>query len=84
MSRILSLLLLGLFATTSTQVYAQDSDGDAARGGGSVPTYKNPKASIEARIADLLPRMTLEEKVAQLIQGDMGGWMNFAESVISP
>ncbi|KAG8845152.1 hypothetical protein FRB91_002028 [Serendipita sp. 411] len=79
MSQILSLLLLGLFATTSTQVYAQDSDGDAARGGGSVPTYKNPKASIEARIADLLPRMTLEEKVAQLIQGDMGGWMNFAD-----
>lgn len=33
---------------------------------GSVPTYKNPKASIEARINDLLPRMTLEEKVSQL------------------
>lgn len=33
---------------------------------GSVPIYKNPKASIEARINDLLPRMTLEEKVAQL------------------
>lgn len=33
---------------------------------GSLPTYKNPKASIEARINDLLPRMTLEEKVSQL------------------
>lgn len=33
---------------------------------GSVPTYKNPKASIEARINDLLPRMSLEEKVSQL------------------
>lgn len=33
---------------------------------GSTPTYKNPKAPIEARINDLLPRMTLEEKVAQL------------------
>lgn len=33
---------------------------------GSIPTYKNPKASIEARINDLLPRMTLAEKVSQL------------------
>ncbi|KAF5364299.1 hypothetical protein D9756_001131 [Leucocoprinus leucothites] len=43
---------------------------------GSVPTYKNSKASIEARVNDLLPRMTLEEKVSQLIQGDINGWMN--------
>lgn len=33
---------------------------------GSLPTYKNPNASIEDRVNDLLPRMTLEEKVAQL------------------
>jgi beta-glucosidase len=30
------------------------------------PLYKNPQAPIEARINDLLSRMTLEEKVAQL------------------
>ena len=29
---------------------------------GSVPVYKNPQAPIEARVSDLLPRMTLEEK----------------------
>src|SRR5689334_21694462 len=28
--------------------------------------YKNPKLSIESRVADLLKRMTLEEKVVQL------------------
>ncbi len=33
---------------------------------GSSPVYKNPHASIERRVNDLLPRMTLEEKVAQL------------------
>jgi beta-glucosidase len=33
---------------------------------GSVPVYKNPNASIEDRINDLLPRMSLEEKVSQL------------------
>ncbi|KZT13283.1 glycoside hydrolase family 3 protein [Laetiporus sulphureus 93-53] len=43
---------------------------------GSLPTYKNASASIEDRVADLLPRMTLDEKVAQLIQGDIDGWMN--------
>lgn len=33
---------------------------------GSLPLYKNAHASIEDRINDLLPRMTIEEKVAQL------------------
>lgn len=32
----------------------------------SVPTYKNPKAAIEDRVNDLLSRMTIEEKAAQL------------------
>ncbi|KAJ7733286.1 glycoside hydrolase [Mycena metata] len=42
---------------------------------GSLPIYKDPTASIEARVADLLPRMTVEEKVSQIIQGDLDGWM---------
>ena len=33
---------------------------------GSLPIYKNPNAAIEDRVNDLLPRMTLEEKVAQM------------------
>ncbi len=33
---------------------------------GAVPTYKNPKAPIPQRVHDLMGRMTLEEKVAQL------------------
>jgi beta-glucosidase len=31
-----------------------------------IPIYRDPKQSIEARADDLLSRMTLEEKVAQL------------------
>ncbi|MDC7674581.1 glycoside hydrolase family 3 N-terminal domain-containing protein [Asticcacaulis machinosus] len=31
------------------------------------PLYKDPKASIPARVDDLLKRMTLEEKVAQMV-----------------
>jgi beta-glucosidase len=31
------------------------------------PDYKNPRLPVERRVADLLSRMTLEEKVAQLV-----------------
>src|SRR5271170_2450607 len=37
-----------------------------------VPAYRNPKLPIEQRLADLLSRMTLEEKVAQI----EGAWEN--------
>src|SRR5687767_9250801 len=30
------------------------------------PDYKNPRLPVDRRVADLLSRMTLEEKVAQL------------------
>ena len=33
---------------------------------GSPPTYKDPNANIEDRVSDLLSRMTIEEKVAQM------------------
>ncbi|KAI0751919.1 glycoside hydrolase [Daedaleopsis nitida] len=84
--RTASLALGPLFAIAA---YASDSHygvrGDlhfplrarATNNDGSLPLYKDPNASIEDRVNDLLPRMTLEEKVAQLIQGDMNGWMNF-------
>ncbi|HZE70474.1 MAG TPA: glycoside hydrolase family 3 N-terminal domain-containing protein [Pyrinomonadaceae bacterium] len=32
-----------------------------------MPDYKNPRLTVEQRVADLLSRMTLEEKVAQLV-----------------
>src|SRR3954470_13244755 len=32
----------------------------------SIPLYKDPKASMDARVDDLLSRMTLEEKIAQI------------------
>ncbi|MFL6331812.1 MAG: glycoside hydrolase family 3 N-terminal domain-containing protein [Pyrinomonadaceae bacterium] len=34
---------------------------------GGPPDYKNPRLPVERRVADLLGRMTLEEKVAQLV-----------------
>src|SRR4030088_1462497 len=33
----------------------------------AMPDYKNPRLPVEQRVADLLSRMRLEEKVAQLV-----------------
>ena len=33
-----------------------------------VEVYRDPKRSVEARVADLLSRMTLEEKIGQMTQ----------------
>ena len=46
-----------------------------------VPLYKNPKASVEARVNDLLSRMTLEEKVGQMNQ--LIGIEHFKESSVA-
>jgi beta-glucosidase len=43
--------------------------------------YKNPKLSVEERAADLLARMTLEEKVAQLMGLWNGGVEDFKEEI---
>ncbi len=41
-----------------------------------VPLYKNPQAPIERRVSDLLKRMTLEEKVLQLVHKTAGSNTN--------
>jgi len=39
---------------------------DRAQSQKKIPDYKNPRLSVERRVDDLLSRMTLEEKVAQM------------------
>ena len=41
--------------------------GAVLRSQTSGPDYKNPRLPVERRVADLLSRMTVEEKVAQLV-----------------
>lgn len=53
--------LLGVRGDLHFPLYARATNLD-----GSLPIYKNLNASIEDRVNDLLPRMTLQEKVAQL------------------
>ncbi|OTB12074.1 glycoside hydrolase family 3 protein [Daldinia sp. EC12] len=43
---------------------------------GSLPLFKDPSAAVEDRVADLLSRMTIEDKTAQLVQGDLRNWLN--------
>ena len=50
------LLLLGLCSLGAAQ-------------NGSKPLYKNPDAPVNDRVDDLLSRMTIEDKMGQLIQG---------------
>lgn len=52
------LLLLGLLSGLSL---SQDEK----------PRYKDPSVPVEERVTDLLGRMTLEEKMSQLIQGEI-------------
>lgn len=49
------MLVLLLCVLAASLLYAQETS----------PAYRNPKLSVEQRVADLLARMTLEEKVAQ-------------------
>lgn len=52
--------------------YAQTSPN----GTNSSAIYKDPSAPVEARITDLLSRMTIQDKMAQLMQGDISNWIN--------
>jgi len=56
-----ALLVSVILFLVGTNVRAQD-----------LPPYQNPKLPVDQRVADLLSRMTLEEKVAQL----EGAWEN--------
>jgi beta-glucosidase len=64
---LLSGLLAGLVvfasAASAQDKAAQDKPADTA------PRYKNPNLAIEDRVADLLSRMTLDEKIDQIADG---------------
>ena len=57
LNRISVLLLFAIIFTKGTYISAQLP----------AESYKNPRLSIEQRVADLLSRMTVEEKVGQLL-----------------
>src|SRR5690349_6219267 len=66
---ILSPCVLCLILLCSVALAAQDKSANAAPSPNNTPNYKNPALSIDDRVADLLGRMTLEEKVEQICGG---------------
>jgi beta-glucosidase len=64
-------LVLAYLAIFPSQAYDLARRRNAANA-----TYKDPTASIDDRVSDLLSRMTIAEKAAQLIQGDISNWIN--------
>lgn len=57
------LVILALLCATAASSQTQKPAPDVT------PKYRNPSLSIQDRVADLLPRMTLEEKVEQISGG---------------
>src|SRR5579863_192532 len=60
-----SLLALGLLFATTSFVAAQDKDKDKTKQPDTAK-YRNPALTVDERVADLLSRMTLEEKIGQI------------------
>ena len=50
---------------------------------GTTPVYKDPSASIDERVSDLLSRMTIQDKAGQLIQGDLSNWINMTDNTFN-
>lgn len=62
-------LMIVCFAALAIGIVWRGGTAPAAGGSEEKPLYMDPAAPVERRIDDLLPRMTLEEKVA-MIHGD--------------
>jgi beta-glucosidase len=58
--------LRSFFTLTLLIAVVASTPSNKARSQEQIPGYKNARLSVEQRVADLLSRMTLEEKIAQL------------------
>ena len=67
-----------LLAGSISLAFAQSGYSSSNSSNGSLANapYKNPSLPVEMRVQDLLGRMTIEEKTAQLMQGDISNWLN--------
>ncbi|TLD26637.1 hypothetical protein PspLS_04624 [Pyricularia sp. CBS 133598] len=68
-----SALAIFLAAAANAQSHGSNGTSDG-------PIYKNPNATIDDRVSDLLKRMTIEDKTAQLLQGDIRDYLNLTDA----
>jgi beta-glucosidase len=67
MTRKMKLFLgTAILSVTCATVDFDPANAQTARQSNAAPVYKDAKAPVEARVADLLARMTLEEKIVQI------------------
>ena len=45
--------------------------------------YRDPEAAVDDRVSDLLKRMSIKEKMSQLIQGDMSNYINLTDATFN-
>ncbi|KAL9063973.1 MAG: hypothetical protein Q9157_008009 [Trypethelium eluteriae] len=67
-----------LLAACTSLIFAEVgySSGNSTNGSLASAPYRNPNLPVETRVQDLLSRMTIQEKAAQLMQGDISNWLN--------
>ncbi|KAI5861371.1 glycoside hydrolase family 3 protein [Durotheca rogersii] len=70
-----SISLCLLLSETIAFARGLSSDGE--------PVYKDASASVEDRVTDLLSRMTIEDKTAQLVQGDLRNWIDIEDGTLN-
>ncbi|KAK2041324.1 glycosyl hydrolase family 3 N terminal domain-containing protein [Colletotrichum somersetense] len=70
------------FASSLLVATVAAQNGTYTNGTGT-PVYKSPNATIDDRVSDLLKRMTIEEKTAQLIQGDITNYLNLTDGTFN-
>lgn len=73
----------GLALALSSLTQAQTSPNATDNGTNSDAPYKNPSLPVETRVQDLLSRMTIQDKMAQLVQGDISNWINTTTNVFN-
>jgi beta-glucosidase len=56
-----------MLASATVLALLPGAGGAQGRAAASAPAYRNPQLPVERRVDDLLARMTLEEKVAQML-----------------
>ncbi|KAK3722001.1 hypothetical protein LTR37_002817 [Vermiconidia calcicola] len=71
-----------IFTSITPPVWAQSSYNEGDGSLANAP-YKHPTQPIEARVQDLVNRMTIEEKAAQLMQGDISNWFNTTSGIFN-
>ncbi|KAK2796574.1 hypothetical protein FQN51_009265 [Onygenales sp. PD_10] len=66
--------LLSIVAATTVSGLENRNDG---------ALYKDPLQPVESRVSDLLSKMTIEDKMGQLMQGDLANWLNLTSGAFN-